>query len=52
MEADGIDDDGGVEAFDGEPRGGSLGGSDAGSKVWASVLAWGWMRVGVGTRDV
>ena len=52
MEADGIGDDGGVEAFDRRRQEVGLEGGDAGSEVWVSVLGWGWMRAGVSTRDV
>ena len=52
VEANGVDDDGGVEAFDGGAEEVGLEGGDAGSEVWVSVLEWGWTRVGVRTRDI
>ena len=52
VEEDGIDDNGGMEAFKGGGEEVGLEGDDAGSEVWGRVLAWDWTRAGVGTRDV
>ena len=52
VEADRVDDDGWVEAFDGGREEVGLEGGDAGSEVWVCVLAWGRTRVCVKTRDV
>ena len=50
MEADVIDGDGGVEAFDGGREEVGLEVGNAGSEVWVSVLERGWTRAR--TRDV